>query len=98
MGYNMPKLSVVHAATISLCPSTLQSLRYICYHHIKKGTKVSVTGLTDVAVETNQLHTRKSVAAVCDNNWGIGCITAHNECGILVKFMERKGQDILTLE
>jgi hypothetical protein len=56
------------------------------------GTKVSVAGLTDVAVETG-----KNVSAVYDNDWYIECITAqNNECDILVKFMERKGQDILT--
>jgi hypothetical protein len=42
------------------------------------GMKLSVTALTDVAVETSQIY-------------------AHNgeECGILVKFMEREGQDIV---
>jgi hypothetical protein len=56
------------------------------------GTKVSVTGLTDVAVQTSLLCPGKYVA-VYDNDWHIGCIIAHNneECDILVKFMERKG-------
>jgi hypothetical protein len=56
------------------------------------GTKVSVTGLTDVAVQTSQLRPGKYVADAY-NDWYIGCIIAHNdeECDILVKFMERKG-------
>jgi hypothetical protein len=56
------------------------------------GTKVNVTGLTDVAVQTSHLCPRKYVAAVYDNDWYIGCITAYNDekCDILVKSMERK--------
>jgi hypothetical protein len=62
------------------------------------GTKLSFTGLTDVAVETSHLCAGKYITAVCDSGWYIGCVTAHNdeECDVLVKFMERKGQDILT--
>jgi hypothetical protein len=58
---------------------------------------MSVTGLTNVAVETSHLCPGRYVA-VYDNDWYIRCIIAHNdeECDILVKFMERKGQDILT--
>jgi hypothetical protein len=61
------------------------------------GTKVSVTGLNDVAVETRHLCPREYVAAIY-NKWYIRCITAHNdtECDVPVKFMERRGQDILT--
>jgi hypothetical protein len=56
------------------------------------GTKVKVTGFTDVAVETRQLCPRKYVAAAYDNDWFIRCIIAHNneECVIVVKFMGRK--------
>jgi hypothetical protein len=55
------------------------------------GTKVSVTSLTDIAVQTSQLCPGKYVAAAYNNDWYIGCITAHtDECDILVKFMERK--------
>jgi hypothetical protein len=52
-------------------------------------TKVSVTGLIDVAVQISQLCPGKYVATAYDS----GCITARNgeECDILVKFMERKG-------
>jgi hypothetical protein len=62
------------------------------------GTKVSVTGLIDAAVQTSQLYPGKYVADAYDNDWYIRCITVHNneECGILLKFMERKGKDILT--
>jgi hypothetical protein len=61
------------------------------------GTEVSVTGLTDVAVQTSQLRPSKYVADAY-NDWYIGCIIAHNdeECDILVIFIERKGKDILT--
>jgi hypothetical protein len=57
------------------------------------GTKVSVTGLTDIAVEISLLCPGNYVAAVYNNDWYIGCITAHNdeECDILEKFMESKG-------
>jgi hypothetical protein len=56
------------------------------------GTKVSVTGLTDVVVKTSQLCPRKYAAAVYDNDWYAGCITEHNgeDCNILVKFMEKR--------
>jgi hypothetical protein len=59
---------------------------------------VSVIGLTDVAAETCQLYPRKYVVAVYNTDFYVGCIIAHNdeECDILVKFMERKGQNILT--
>jgi hypothetical protein len=68
------------------------------------GTKVNVRGLTDVAVEISQLCPKMYVPAAYDNDWNIandwyiGCIITHNdeECDILVTFMERKGQDILT--
>jgi hypothetical protein len=36
LGYSILKLSLVHGAIISSCPSTLQSLRYICCYQIKK--------------------------------------------------------------
>jgi hypothetical protein len=62
------------------------------------GTKVSVTRLTDVAIQISRLHPGKFVATVYDNDWYIECIIALNdeECDILLKFMERKGQGILT--
>jgi hypothetical protein len=62
------------------------------------GTKMSVTDLSDVAVDTSQLCSRKYVTAVYDNDLYIRCITVHNdeECDILVKLMEVKGQDIMT--
>jgi hypothetical protein len=48
------------------------------------GTKVSVTGLTDAAVQTSQSCPGKYVTAAYDNDWYIGCIIAHNdeECKI----------------
>jgi hypothetical protein len=62
------------------------------------GTKMSITGLINVAAQTSQLCPRKYFAAVYDSNWYIRCVTAYKneECDILVKFIERKGQDILT--
>jgi hypothetical protein len=39
------------------------------------GTKVSVTGSTDEAAETNQLCPAKYVAAVHYSDWYIRCIT-----------------------
>jgi hypothetical protein len=61
-------------------------------------TKVSVTGLTDVAVKTGNLCSRKYVAAVYDNDFYIQFIIVHNdkEGDILVKFMEKRGQDTFT--
>jgi hypothetical protein len=43
------------------------------------GTKVSVTGLTNVSVQTSQLCPGKYVAAVYDNDWYIGSIIMHND-------------------
>jgi hypothetical protein len=62
------------------------------------GTKVSDTCLADVAGQTSQSCPGKYVAAVYDKDWYIGYIITHNdeESDILVKFMERKGFDILT--
>jgi hypothetical protein len=89
----MLKLPLVHGATISLCPSTLKELKiYLLSDKEDVGTKLSVTGLIDAAVQTSQLCPRGCVVAVCDSDWYIGCISAHNdeECDS-VKFMERKG-------
>jgi hypothetical protein len=62
------------------------------------GTKVSITRLTDVAAETRYLCPGKYVPTVHDIDWYTGCITTDNdeEYDILVKFMKRERQDILT--
>jgi hypothetical protein len=78
--------------------NTLELKIYLLSSHKDDiGTKASVTGLTDVAVQTGHLCPEKYVAAAYNNDWYIGCIIAHNdeECDILVTFMERKGQYIL---
>jgi hypothetical protein len=84
-------------STISFVPITLE-IYLLSSDKEDMGTKVSVTGLTDVAVQTSQPCSGKYVAAVYDNDWYSGCIIAHNdeECDIFVKFMERRGQGVLT--
>jgi hypothetical protein len=61
------------------------------------GTKVTVTGLTDVAVQTSHLCPGKYIAAVY-NDWYFRCIIANNdeECDILIQFVQRKGKVIST--
>jgi hypothetical protein len=56
------------------------------------GTKVRITGLTDVAVQISQLCPGKYVAPVYDNDWFVRFIIAHNdeEYYILVEFIEKK--------
>jgi hypothetical protein len=94
-GYNMLNLSLVHAATTSVCPSTVVSLIYfLSSDKDDTGTKVSVTGLTCVAVQTSQ-SCPTTYDATVNNDGHIACNTANNECDIFLKFMFRNGQDIL---
>jgi hypothetical protein len=75
-----------------LCPSALEIYLLSSYKE-DMGTKVCITGLTDVAVQTSRLCPGKNVAAVNDNDWYIGCITAHNdeECDYFYKIHGEKG-------
>jgi hypothetical protein len=56
-----------------LLHNTSQFKIYLSSHKEDVGTKVSVTGLIDVLVETSQYTT----AAAAHNDWYIGHISAH---------------------
>jgi hypothetical protein len=58
-----------------LCPSALE-IYLLSSDKEDTGTKASITGLTDVAVQTSQLCSGKYVAAIYNNDWYIGCIIA----------------------
>jgi hypothetical protein len=92
---NYPSHPISGSILVNLLSLNTSEINIYCLSSDKEdmGTKVSVTGLTDVAVQTSQLCPGKYVAAAYDNDWYIGCIIAYNdeECDILVQFMERKG-------
>lgn len=71
------KLFLVHGDTISLCPSTPHSVRYICCHQIKK------MWVPMFSVKISHLYPRKDAAAVHNTDWYIGSITAHKDAEYL---------------